>query len=73
MSSIENCHFLITALGSVYTKRQRQRCDDASDTALSNTDGLKFLKNNAIQGNSWECIIFVKCQYPEVFNSFKDF
>ena len=38
-----------------------------------NTDGLKFLKNHAIQGDSREYIIFVKFQYPEVFNSFKDF
>ena len=30
------------------------------------------LKNNAIRGNNQECIIFVKFQYPEVFNSFKD-
>ena len=29
--------------------------------------GLKFLKNNAIWGDSRECIIFVKFQYPEVF------
>ena len=34
-----------------------------------NTDGLKFLKNNAIPGDSRECIIFVKFQYPQVFNS----
>ena len=37
------------------------------------TDRLKDLKNNAIQGGNRECIIFVKSQYPEVFNSFKDF
>ena len=31
-----------------------------------NTDRLKFLKNNAIRGNSQECIIFAKFQllYP---------
>ena len=29
------------------------------------------LKNNAIRGDSWECIIFVKFHYPEVFNSYK--
>ena len=37
------------------------------------TDGLKFLKNNAIRGDSPECIIFVKFEYQEMFNSFKDF
>ena len=36
-------------------------------------DGLKFLKNNVIGGDSRECIIFVKLQCPEVFNFFKDF
>ena len=35
--------------------------------------GWNFSKNSAIQGDSEECIIFVKFQYPEVFNSFKDF
>ena len=38
-----------------------------------NTDGLEFLKNSAIWGDSQECIIFVKFQYPQVLNSFKDF
>ena len=36
---------------------------------LCNTDGLKFLKNNATRGMHY----FVKLQYPEVFNYFKDF
>ena len=31
------------------------------------TNGLKFLKNNAIRDDSQECIIIVKFQYPEVF------
>ena len=36
---------------------------------MLNTDGLKFLKNNAIRGNSWECIILVKVQYPKTFKA----
>ena len=38
-----------------------------------NSNGLTFLKNKAIQGYSRECIIFVKIQYLEMINSFKDF
>ena len=34
--------------------------------------GWNFVKNNAIQGSSQECITFVKFQYPKVFNSYKD-
>ena len=40
MSSIENCHFLITVLRPVYIERQRQCCDDASDTALIENNGF---------------------------------